>query len=126
MKFFNKYKKILFAILVLGTPTVSFAQGISGESFSGSMSLWVAVAIGIIAGVVILRNAHKIGPSLLRNVYNAFGIGMLLVVLALVAVVIPSWATDLVVARIHDVLLILGFGFMASGAGRMLTAVGLK
>lgn len=123
------YTGFIFPLLALFVtlPQVAGAQESGANlSFVNSASLWIAVIVGVIASLLVLRNAKVIGKSMLAHVYTLFGIGMLLVVLGFVAVVVPPWAEGFVIMRTHDVLFIIGFALMAYGAGRMLKAAGLR
>lgn len=118
-------KKIISAAATgsIFLPALAFAQEEAGsESFVNSVSLWVAIAVGIIASLMVLRGASKIGGGVLGTVYKYIGVGMLVVVLGFVAVVVPAWASEFVVGRTHDVLFIVGYLIMALGAQKMLTA----
>lgn len=124
MKYFTlRHSLLLLAAFLM--PAITFAQE-QQLSFVNSISLWIAIIIGLIASFTTLRNAHKIGASALGRVYTWFGWGMFLVVLGFLAVVVPPWADPFTIMRTHDLLFILGFGFMASGASRLLLAAGLK
>lgn len=101
-------------------------EGIGATDFINSTSLWVAVVVGIVAGILVLRNARKIGGGVLQKVYNFFGVGMLLVVAGFFVVVIPVWASPFVIMRTHDFLFIIGFGVMAYGAKLILKAAGIR
>ena len=122
--------RIWYAVCIAigaSVPFVSHAQeGVDTNTFVNSLPLWIAVIVGIVASMMVLANAKKIGKSELSKVYNCFGIGMLLVVLGFLAVVVKPWAAPSVIMRTHDVLFVLGYVIMAFGAGRMLKAAGLK
>ena len=119
----------IFLVLVgfLGTPLWVWAQeeGASGTTFVNSVALWIAVAVGVTASVMVLRNAQKIGGGTLGQVYTMFGIGMLLVVIGFFVVVIPPWAAPAVIMRTHDLLFVAGYAVMSVGARKILTAAGM-
>ena len=95
-------------------------------SFSNSISLWIAIAIGAVATFMVFRIANRIGGGVLRVVYNYFAVGMLLITGASIIIVLPAWAPSFVVSRTHDMILILGFGIMVYGAKKLLTEAGLE
>lgn len=88
--------------------------------------MWFAVVIGIIASLMVLHSAHTIGSGAIRGVYNRFGVGMFIIVAALVAVAAPQWAPPIVIVQVHAGLIILGFTIMAFGARRLLKIAGLR
>lgn len=112
----------LGALMVV--PLISHAADTG--SFTNSLTLWTAAAIGLLTSGAVLYSAYKIGGGALQLVYQYFGIGMLFVVLATVSVALPQWADPEVVARTHDLLFVIGFGVMAYGAQHLLRVVGLK
>ena len=123
------YYIVLSALSFLMSPLFLYAAGSieTDTAFVGSLSLWVAIVIGTLTSLVVLRYAYQIGSqSLLGRVFLFFAAGMLVIVFALVLVIIPPWNTEFIIARVHDLLFVMGFGLMATGAGQMLRGVGMK
>ena len=120
----------LFLALVNVAPVVSLAQddiqGASSGTFVNSMPLWIAVGIGFIATFLVFRNAQKIGGGVLGKVYYHFGTGMFLVVLGFLAVVVPPWASEVIIMRTHDALFVMGYLIMAFGAQKILAVSEVK
>ena len=123
MKSKMKIKSKLIPLALLALPTMALAQEADGSvSFVNSISLWIAIIVGLIASFMVLTYAKKIGGGVLQKVYYLFGAGMLLVVLGFLAVVVPPWASMFVIMRTHDALFIVGMGLMAFGGGKLLKA----
>lgn len=93
------------------------------SNFAGSFSSWMGIAIGIIATVLVLRSAGKMGGGLFGKVLNLMGLGMGLVTLGSLSVVAASWVPASFVALSHTVLFSLGFVLMVLGANKMLKGI---
>lgn len=113
---------VLVALVVVPV----FAHAASEVALFPSLTLWVASAIGFLTSCAVLYSAQRIGGGALQKVYRYFGLGMLVVVLATVAVALPAWAAPDVVSQTHDLLFVIGFGTMAYGAQHLLRVVGLN
>jgi len=115
MKTIIKY--IPAAIYLL--PFVSLAQevGAGPATFNKSYTLWIAIIIGIIASLMVLSNAQKLGGTIAKVLW-LFGIGMLFVVVGFLSVVIV-WAPEGTQKIVHDFLFILGYVLMAIGGSRL-------
>jgi len=121
----NRLKFLSISLASLLTPALAFAQEEGDIDFINSFELWIALAVGVLATVIVLRNAHKIGKSSLQKVYYFFGFGMLLTVFGFLSVVIPLWTDPFIIMRVHNVLFIVAFGLMAYGASKMLSDVSM-
>jgi hypothetical protein len=113
----------LIPISLMFLPIVTSAQEQGNINFENSGSLWVAVIFGLVASIMVLTYAQKIGGGVLQKVYYSFGVGMLFVVLGLLTILLPSWGLDYVVKGTHDILFVIGMALMAFGAGKLLEAV---
>ncbi len=114
----------IFALLLLTTPVAARAQesAVAASTFVNSLSLWVAVVVGIIASLLVFADAKRIGGGVLGKVYYYFAIGMLLIVLGFLAVVVPPWADMFTIMRVHDGMFILGYLIIAIGARKIIVA----
>ncbi len=109
----NVFKNIVLASVLL-LPTMTMAQDTAGPStFQGSYSLWGAIGIGVIATVITLFNAMKLGGAISKALWF-FGLGMLLVVVGFLSVVV-AWAPEATQMVVHDSLFIVGYILMTLG-----------
>jgi uncharacterized membrane protein YkgB len=93
------------------------------SNFIGSFSSWLGIVIGVIATVLVLRSAKKMGGGLFGKVLNLMGYGMALVTLGSVSVLLSSWVPAGYVVLSHTVLFSLGFILMVLGANKMLKGI---
>lgn len=110
--------------ILLASPIIALAQeeGASADSFVNSLSLWLAVVVGVVASIMVLMNAQWMKGGAFGSALTYFGIGMFLVVGGFFAVVIPAWASEGVIMRVHDVMFIIGYVVMAIGARKIVRA----
>ena len=111
----------LFRITGILAPLAVFAQ--SNESagpatFTGSITLWIAIIIGAIASVSVIRYGVVMKGSNVGIILSYVGIGMLLIVLGFLSVVI-AWAPTQTQKITHDLLFITGYVVMLMGALRL-------
>lgn len=109
----------LLAALLFMTPFISQAQEAEAgpSTFNGSYTLWTAIIIGVVASVLTLLNAKKLGGTISQVLWFLGG-GMLLVVLGFLSVVV-AWAPEATQAIVHDILFIVGYILMALGGLRL-------
>lgn len=93
------------------------------SNFVGNFSSWLGIVIGIIASIMVLRSAKRMGGGLFGHVLNLIGVGMVLVVLGSLSVLLSSWFPAGYVALSHTVLFSLGFILMVLGANKMLKGI---
>lgn len=124
MKKTNLYNVICGALAVYLVPLIASAS--TANSFANSVSLWAAVGIGAYASLTVYMHSRQLKGGVLGSVYAWFSAGMILVVLGLVSVVIPRWAEEFIIMRVHDIFFILGFGVMSIAARKLITASGIK
>jgi ABC-type spermidine/putrescine transport system permease subunit II len=93
------------------------------SSFVGSFSSWLGIAIGIIASILVLRSAHKMGGGLFGTVLNLIGSGMVMVVLGTLSLYVSSWFPAGYATLTQTVLFSLGYILMVLGANKMLKGI---
>ena len=93
------------------------------SSFAGSLSLWLAILIGIIASVLVLRAAHKMGGGLFGTVLKLIGFGMILVAIGTIFVALPSFLPENLLSLTHTVFFSLGYICMVIGANKLLKGI---
>jgi hypothetical protein len=101
-----------------GQDTIAYAS-----AFTGSLSLWLAVLIGVIASVLVLRSAHKMGGGLFGSVLNLIGIGMLIVALGTTSIIVESYFPSDIISLIHTVFFSVGYICMVLGANKLLKGI---
>jgi len=101
-----------------GEDTIAYAS-----AFTGSISLWLAVIIGIIASVLVLRAAHKMGGGLFGGVLKLIGVGMLIVALGTISIILAPWFPPTITASIHVVFFSAGYICMVLGANKLLKGI---
>ena len=93
------------------------------SSFTGSLSLWVSILIAIIASVLVLRAAHKMGGGLFGTVLNLIGIGMLLVAIGTIAIALSPWFPENILSLTHTAFFSLGYICVVLGANKLLKGI---
>jgi hypothetical protein len=93
------------------------------STFVGGFSSWLGIIIGVIASILVLRSASKMGGGLFGKVLNLIGVGMLLAVMGTLSVFASSWLPDGYVALTRTVLFSLGYILMVLGANKMLKGI---
>ena len=107
------------------TPFVSQACGITyAEShfniIFNSLTLWLAVAIGIVATASVFWDARQFKGGKLERVYFYFGLGMFFLLAGMVVLIVRPWDVDLVLFRLRDVFYIIGFLLITVGAKKII------
>jgi hypothetical protein len=94
--------------------TIAYAS-----SFVSSLSLGLAIIIGIAASILVFRAAHKMGGGLFGSVLGYMGAGMIIVVVGTLSVVFSAWLPSAWVTLIHTVLFSIGYICMVLGANKL-------
>ena len=113
--------KYLLLISALSFTLPVFAQEAESAgtaTFTGSITLWIAIIIGFIASFLTLSYAVQMKGSTVGTILSLFGIGMFLVVVGFLAVVV-AWAPAPVQKLVHDLVFIIGYVLMLVGATRI-------
>lgn len=87
-----------------------------------SITLWLAVAVGIIATASIFWDAKQFKGGVLEKFYHYFGFGMFLILAGLVVLIVKPWDVDLALLRLHDIFYIIGFLIIIIGAKKIIKA----
>jgi predicted neutral ceramidase superfamily lipid hydrolase len=119
---------LLALLAVLLAPQTALAQQVDANSHFAIHILPVAIAVlfGLIASLMVIQSARKIGSGVLASVYTYLGIGMFLIVIALsLDLATTSILSDFIMSRAQDLLYVVGFAAMAYGANKLLQDVGL-
>ena len=100
--------------------TIAYAS-----TFSGNLSLWIAIVIGVVASVLVLRSAGRMGGGLFGTVLNLMGIGMALVAFGTIFVALSSsfGLPDNILKLAHTVFFSLGYICMVIGANKLLKGI---
>lgn len=99
------------------TDTIAYAS-----NFSGLLLLWLSIVIGVLASVLVLRSAGKMGGGLFGSVLNFFGYGMIMVVVGSILKALAPWIPSFVDLG-HTVFFSLGFILMVLGANKLLKGI---
>lgn len=119
INFVKASNSILLTVILSVTPLLSYAQEAEAgpSTFNGSYTLWTAILIGIIASLLTLVNAQKLGGAISQVLWFLGG-GMAFVVLGFLSVVL-AWAPEGTQAIVHDILFIIGYIMMTLGGLRL-------
>ncbi len=122
---FKKIPYISSLVLLFFIPLLSKACGVpvAEKSFNiifNSLTLWLAVAIGIIATTSVFWDAKQFKGGKLEKVYLYFGSGMFFLLAGMVILIIRPWDIDLVLFRLRDVFYIIGFLLITIGAKKII------
>ncbi len=98
--------------------TIAFAS-----NFVNNLSLWLAIVIGFVASVLVLKAAHKMGGGLFGSVLNFMGVGMIMVVVGTLSVVFSTWLPKAWLTLIHSVLFSAGYICMVIGANKLFKGI---
>ena len=98
--------------------TITYAS-----DFSSTLLLWVSILIGVIASVLVLRSAGKMGGGLFGSVLNFFGYGMIMVVAGSVLKAVSPWVLSPFIDLGHTIFFSLGFILMVLGANKLLKGI---
>ncbi len=93
------------------------------STLTGNFSLWVAILIGVIASVLVLRAAHKMGGGLFGTVLNLIGVGMILVALGTIFIAASPWFPENFLKLSYTVFFSVGFICMVLGANKLLKGI---
>lgn len=88
-----------------------------------SFSFLIALVIGIIASVLVIQSARKMGGGLFGSVLNFMGLGMLAVVLGTISVGASDWLPVGWASLVHTVLFSSGYILMVLGAHKLLKGI---
>lgn len=88
-----------------------------------SFSFLIALVIGFIASVLVIKSAKKMGGGLFGSVLNLIGLGMLAVVLGTVSVGIAEWFPAHWASLTHTVLFSSGYILMVLGANKLIRGI---
>lgn len=91
--------------------------------FIGNFSVLLSILIGIVASILVLRAAKRMGGGLFGSVLNYIGSGMVLIVFATISVVgggsfLGVWS-DLA----STVFFVTGYIFMVLGANKLFKGI---
>ena len=98
--------------------TINYAS-----NFAGSLSLWLAIIIGIIASILVLRSARKMGGGLFGAVLKLIGVGMFVVAIGSVFLALPSLIPQNFTSLAHTVFFSVGYICMVLGANKLLKGI---
>ena len=93
------------------------------SNFVSGLSLWLAIVIGLVASILVLRAAHKMGGGLFGSVLNFMGIGMIIVVVGTLSVALSAWLPGAWLSLIHTTLFSIGFICMVLGAHKLFKGI---
>ncbi len=91
--------------------------------FFDNFSMLLSVLIGIIATILVLRSASKMGGGLFGIVLNYIGIGMLFVSLGAISIILDYWIVGIWINIMNTVCFALGFIFMVIGANKLIKGI---
>lgn len=98
--------------------TIAYAS-----DFTGNLSLWLAILIGIIASILVLRAAKRMGGGLFGAVLNLIGIGMFLAVVGTIFIALPPILPATLFKLGYTVFFSTGFICMVLGANKLLKGI---
>jgi hypothetical protein len=125
---FLQFAGSVAALSLLSVPHAAHAQAsIAGSHFMiHILPVAIAVLFGLIASLMVIQSARKIGTGVLASVYTYLGIGMFLIVVSLsLDLATTRMLSDFIISRAQDLLYVVGFAAMAYGANKLLQDVGL-
>lgn len=114
-------KRFLSLIFFLSITTISISaqeDAVSAATFTGSLTLWVAIIIGFLTTIATLTFAYRLQGGIVGQSLMFIGVGMFFVVIGFLAVVV-QWANAEVQQITHDLVFILGYVLMLMGALRL-------
>lgn len=91
--------------------------------FAGNLSMLLSIIIGVVAMVLVLRAAKKLGGGLFGSVLNYIGSGMALIVLATISIIVGEpilgpWANIT-----NVVCFVMGYVFIVLGANKLFKGI---
>lgn len=89
------------------------------SNFVSTLSVGLAVIIGVVATILVLQAANKMGGGLFGSVLNYIGIGMAVVIVATLTVFFSAWLPGSWVSLTHTVLFSIGYICMVLGANKL-------
>ncbi len=98
--------------------TIAYAS-----NFSSTLSLWLAIVIGIVASSLVWRAALKMGGGLFGAVLKLFAAGMFMVAFGSVFLAVQPWFDAGLMNLAHTVFFSSGFVCMVLGANKLLKGI---
>lgn len=113
------------ASLVFFIPLISKACAFpsKGSYFNiifNSITLWLAVAVGIVATASVFWDAKQFKGGKLEKAYFYFGLGMFFLLAGMVVLIVRSWDADFLLFRLRDIFYIIGFLLITIGAKKII------
>jgi len=93
------------------------------QFFTSNFSLLLSILIGIIATILVLRAAKKLGGGLFGSVLNYVGIGTALSVVGSLAMEFANLSPSPWLSILNGVCISTGYIFMVLGANKLLKGI---